>query len=36
MDDIPLYPGLPKQARIDEIPEEEEELFDTVYEEIAA
>jgi hypothetical protein len=36
MDDIPLYPGLPEHARIGEIPEEEEELFDTVYEETTA
>jgi ParB family chromosome partitioning protein len=36
MDDIPLYPGLPEQARIGEIPEGEEELFDTVCEEMAA
>jgi ParB family chromosome partitioning protein len=34
--DIPLYPGLPEHASIGEIPEEEEETFDTVYEEMAA
>jgi hypothetical protein len=36
MDDVPLYPGLPEHASIGEIPEEEEEAFDTVYEEMAA
>jgi ParB family chromosome partitioning protein len=36
MDDIPLYPGLPEQARIGEIPEEEDALLNTVYEEFAA
>jgi ParB family chromosome partitioning protein len=36
MADIPLYPGLPEHVSIGEIPEEEEETFDTVYEEIAA
>jgi ParB family chromosome partitioning protein len=35
-DDIPLYPGVPERVSIGEIPEEEEEAFDTVYEEIAA
>ncbi|MDR1865545.1 MAG: ParB/RepB/Spo0J family partition protein [Bacteroidales bacterium] len=35
MDDIPLYPGLPEQARIGEIPEEEEDLPDIIYEEFA-
>jgi ParB family chromosome partitioning protein len=34
--DISLYPGLPEHASIGEIPEEEEEAFNTVYEEIAA
>jgi hypothetical protein len=36
MDGMSLYPGLPEHARIGEIPEEEEGLFDTVYEETAA
>jgi ParB family chromosome partitioning protein len=35
-DGIPLYPGLPEQANIGEIPEEEEQAFDALYEEIAA
>jgi len=35
MDDIPLYPGLPKQVSVGEIPEEEEYL-NAVYEEAAA
>jgi ParB family chromosome partitioning protein len=35
-DDMPLYPGLPEHATVGEIPEEEEQAFDTVYEETAA
>jgi hypothetical protein len=35
-DDIPLYPGLPGHAYVDDIPQEEEELLNTVDEETAA
>jgi ParB family chromosome partitioning protein len=35
-EDIPVYPGLPEHASIGEIPEEDEQPFDTVYEETAA
>jgi ParB family chromosome partitioning protein len=35
-EDIPLYPGLPEYATVGDIPEEEEQMFDTVYEDMAA
>jgi ParB family chromosome partitioning protein len=35
-DDIPVYPGLPEQAEIGEIPEEDWEIMEAVYEEFAA
>jgi ParB family chromosome partitioning protein len=35
-DDIPVYPGLPEQAEIGEIPEEDWEIMEAVYEEMAA
>jgi ParB family chromosome partitioning protein len=35
-EDIPLFPGLPEHAHIGEIPEEDEQAFDTVYEKTAA
>jgi len=35
-EEITVYPGLPEHARIGEIPEEEEELYNLAYAEIAA
>jgi ParB family chromosome partitioning protein len=35
-DDIPVYPGLPEQAEIGEIPEEDWEIMEAVSEEMAA
>jgi ParB family chromosome partitioning protein len=35
-DDMPVYPGLPEQAAIGEIPDDEGEIMEAVYEEIAA
>jgi hypothetical protein len=35
-DDIPLYPGLPEHAYVGDIPQEEEELLNTVSDEPAA
>ncbi|GAB6010394.1 ParB/RepB/Spo0J family partition protein [Dysgonomonas reticulitermitis] len=36
MDDIPLYPGLPEQAQIGEVPDDDGEIMETAYEEAAA
>jgi ParB family chromosome partitioning protein len=35
-DDIPVYPGLPEQAEIGEIPDDDGEIMEAVYEEFAA
>ncbi|GAB6009781.1 hypothetical protein [Dysgonomonas reticulitermitis] len=36
MDDIPLYPGLPEQAQIGEVPDDDGEIMEAEYEEAAA
>jgi hypothetical protein len=36
MADIPLYPGLPEHAEIGEIPDDDGEILEEIYEEFAA
>ncbi|GAB6009944.1 hypothetical protein [Dysgonomonas reticulitermitis] len=36
MDDIPLYPGLPEQAQIGEVPDDDGEIMEAAYGEAAA